>query len=322
MTHASTEPTHGALAEAVDAVVSRGQHLVVSCREEAPLEHMGRLLLRRLRSKRGLLVEPVLPLSAPALLDRFNALVGALTLASAQATDGRAAGPSRVWVVHWSASRETADMQLLWRVVTGFPGAGIQLVVLTEPDGLLRLTGHAVPEGVYHWTLPAGRDDAEGLGAALAAAAPDVPASATASPQSSGVLQWLLRTPRAVARYLPPTMRRTALAATLGLSGVAAVAAAVVWNHQSRSVPAATAPVAVEWTAPAQSPAAAEAPRAALASTVSVSASASAPAPALVPVAAPSASPAVPRRPARRASAPALVELGQRTPSEGEGGAP
>lgn len=110
-------------------LLREGQSLALSSHSEAALDHYAELLVHRLRRSAGCPVEIYFPASTAALVSRFEERVASLTLKQAMQAPADPQ-PERIWLVHEAGALAEGELQLLTRLVTNFPGAGVRVVLL------------------------------------------------------------------------------------------------------------------------------------------------------------------------------------------------
>lgn len=110
----------------------RRNALVVS-EDEWVLEAIGAHLARVLRRRPDLQLELYQPSNSEALLARFNGMLADLPVHAAQAVV-QPHERLRVWVLHLTRPSELPEVQLLLRLVQGFPGAGVRLLLLFSAE--------------------------------------------------------------------------------------------------------------------------------------------------------------------------------------------
>ncbi len=111
------------------AIAKGGMSIAISATNGATLAHYGKLILNRLRAMPNLEVEVYTPSDTAGVLDRFNQMLGDLSMQEAMGQ--RSAGePIRILMLNHDESITAAESQLLTRLVNNFPGANTQLVVM------------------------------------------------------------------------------------------------------------------------------------------------------------------------------------------------
>lgn len=114
-------------------LLHQGLSLALSSRHAALLDHCADLLVHQLRARAACPVEICFPASTAALVARFERTVAGLALGQALREPARAA-PERIWLVHDAGALAAAELQLLVRLVSSLPGAGVRLVLLFGPS--------------------------------------------------------------------------------------------------------------------------------------------------------------------------------------------
>lgn len=141
----------------IASVLQEGQSLALSARAEAALDHYADLLIHRLRCS-GCPVEIFFPASTASLVARFEERVARLSVQ--QAMREGAARPECIWLVHDAGALSTAELQLLTRLVSSFPGAGVRVVLLFGPSDRSRRGFESLGRRFARWDLvPPNADD-------------------------------------------------------------------------------------------------------------------------------------------------------------------
>ena len=118
----------------MQAVQQQSLSLSLSSNHEGVLDHYGRIVINKLRKMPDLQIEVFLPQNTEALLDRFNQILGGLSLEDARNGENSPA-PRRVLIAHDAKAVNPRDMQLLARLVQDFPGANVSLVLFLDRTG-------------------------------------------------------------------------------------------------------------------------------------------------------------------------------------------
>lgn len=118
------------------AVSEQSLSLSISSDHDGVLDHVGRLVINKLRRMEGLQIEVFLPANTEALLDRYNQILAGLSLEDARNPDNSPA-PRRVLIAHDAKAISPRDLQLLSRLTQDFPGANVSLVLLVDRTGAL-----------------------------------------------------------------------------------------------------------------------------------------------------------------------------------------
>lgn len=119
----------------MQAVQQQSLSLSLSSSNDGVLDHYGRIIINKLRKMPDLQIEVFLPQNTEALLDRFNQILGGLSLEDARNGDNSPA-PRRVLIAHDAKAISTRDLQLLARLVQDFPGANVSLILLMDRMGI------------------------------------------------------------------------------------------------------------------------------------------------------------------------------------------
>ena len=119
----------------MQAVQQQSLSLSLSSSHDGVLDHYGRIVINKLRKMPDLQIEVFLPQNTEALLDRFNQILGGLSLEDARNGDNSPA-PRRVLIAHDAKAISTRDLQLLARLVQDFPGANVSLILLMDRMGI------------------------------------------------------------------------------------------------------------------------------------------------------------------------------------------
>lgn len=118
----------------VTAVAKEGKSLLLYSESRELLDHYGAAIVRRLKQDLPETdIEVFMPIDTEGMLERFNQLLGTLSLDIA--TKSRAGkAPENVWVVHEANALGAYELELLTRLVHQFPGAGIAAVIMFASD--------------------------------------------------------------------------------------------------------------------------------------------------------------------------------------------
>ncbi|MBM3336925.1 MAG: hypothetical protein FJY60_04475 [Betaproteobacteria bacterium] len=119
----------------MQAVQQQSLSLSLSSSHDGVLDHYGRIVINKLRKMPDLQIEVFLPQNTEALLDRFNQILGGLSLDDARNGDNSPA-PRRVLIAHDAKAISARDLQLLARLVQDFPGANVSLILLMDRTGI------------------------------------------------------------------------------------------------------------------------------------------------------------------------------------------
>ena len=119
----------------MQAVQQQSLSLSLSSSHDGVLDHYGRIVINKLRKMPDLQIEVFLPQNTEALLDRFNQILGGLSLEDARNGDNSPA-PRRVLIAHDAKAISARDLQLLARLVQDFPGANVSLILLMDRTGI------------------------------------------------------------------------------------------------------------------------------------------------------------------------------------------
>ncbi len=119
----------------MQAVQHQSLSLSLSSSHDGVLDHYGRIVINKLRKMPDLQIEVFLPQNTEALLDRFNQILGGLSLEDARNGDNSPA-PRRVLIAHDAKAISARDLQLLARLVQDFPGANVSLILLMDRMGI------------------------------------------------------------------------------------------------------------------------------------------------------------------------------------------
>jgi hypothetical protein len=112
------------------AVAKEGKSLVLVSPSDDLLDHFGAAFVRRLKKElHETPVEVFMPPDSEVMLERFNKLLGSLSLdVATQWRSGQS--PGSVWVVHDASALGTYEIELLTRLIHQFPGAGISVILM------------------------------------------------------------------------------------------------------------------------------------------------------------------------------------------------
>jgi hypothetical protein len=119
----------------MQAVQRQSLSLSLSSSHDGVLDHYGRIVINKLRKMPDLQIEVFLPQNTEALLDRFNQILGGLSLEDARNGENSPA-PRRVLIAHDAKAISARDLQLLARLVQDFPGANVSLILLMDRTGI------------------------------------------------------------------------------------------------------------------------------------------------------------------------------------------
>jgi len=119
----------------MQAVQQQSLSLSLSSPHDGVLDHYGRIVINKLRRMPDLQIEVFLPQNTEALLDRFNQILGGLSLEDAR-NGADSPAPRRVLIAHDAKAISARDLQLLARLVQDFPGANVSLILLMDRTGI------------------------------------------------------------------------------------------------------------------------------------------------------------------------------------------
>ena len=119
----------------MQAVQQQSLSLALSSPHDGVLDHYGRIVINKLRKMPDLQIEVFLPQNTEALLDRFNQILGGLSLEDAR-NGADSPAPRRVLIAHDAKAISARDLQLLARLVQDFPGANVSLILLMDRTGI------------------------------------------------------------------------------------------------------------------------------------------------------------------------------------------
>lgn len=153
------------LQELIHAIGQAHRNALVVCEDDLVLDAIGVQLARALRRLPHLHLELYQPSSTESLLARFNGMVADLPLHAAQAVL-QPHERLRVWVLHLTQQRDLADVQLLLRLVQGFPGAGVRLLLLLSQEVASDRSLASLGPRVHRWDVECdgGPQRADGVG--------------------------------------------------------------------------------------------------------------------------------------------------------------
>lgn len=120
------------LVACLSALLRQGHSLALSCRNDVALGHYADILVDQLRRMAHCPVEIYFPASTQAMVSRFDELLERLTVQEAL-NDAPEAAPRRIWLVHDAEALAEHELQLLSRLVSNFPGAGVRVVLVLGP---------------------------------------------------------------------------------------------------------------------------------------------------------------------------------------------
>lgn len=248
----------------IEAISAMHRNAVVVCEDDLVLDAIGVQLARALRRQPALQLELYQPSSTEALLARFNGMLADLPLQAAQATL-QPHDRLRVWVLHLTQRRDLADVQLLLRLVQGFPGAGVRLLLLLSQDVAADRSMAGLGPRVHRWdvepdqsapVLTSDEDIPTAARPSYPAGQEAVFADEPAAPDNGKAGRWLHRirmsgrravsfggTARSLMARMPSPVPQRWL---LGVFGVALATSGslAAWWHSKPASSAATAPTA------------------------------------------------------------------------------
>ena len=115
-------------------IVADGMSLAIIGSNQACSHHYCRMVIKRLSAFTEVRLEIHSPENTEDLLDRFNAILASMSMTEAMA--GRSSSsPLRILISSGSEATSPAEWRLLARLVSGFPGANTQLILLQTTDG-------------------------------------------------------------------------------------------------------------------------------------------------------------------------------------------
>ena len=115
-------------------IVADGMSLAIIGSNQACSHHYCRMVIKRLSAFTEVRLEIHSPENTEDLLDRFNAILASMSMTDAMA--GRSSSsPLRILISSGSEATSPAEWRLLARLVSGFPGANTQLILLQTTDG-------------------------------------------------------------------------------------------------------------------------------------------------------------------------------------------
>ena len=115
-------------------IVADGMSLAIIGSNQACSHHYCRMVIKRLSAFTEVRLEIHSQENTEDLLDRFNAILASMSMTDAMA--GRSSSsPLRILISSGSEATSPAEWRLLARLVSGFPGANTQLILLQTTDG-------------------------------------------------------------------------------------------------------------------------------------------------------------------------------------------
>lgn len=140
------------LVACLSGLLSQGQSLALSCSNEAALGHYADILVDQLRRMASCPVEIYFPASTQAMVSRFDELLDRLTMQEAL-NETADALPQRIWLVHDAAALADHELQLLSRLVSNFPGAGVRVVLVFGPGLKARRGFESLGRRFMRWDI-------------------------------------------------------------------------------------------------------------------------------------------------------------------------
>ena len=135
-----------------ERIVKDGLNLAIVGANDVIADHYCGILVKHLRTWPGVSLELHSTNDTEALLDSFNKILG--NLSTAEATGGRnALNPLRILIASGADRISPVQGRLLSRLVSSFPGANTQLVLLQTAsggDGPMSIRGNRL----LHWIVP------------------------------------------------------------------------------------------------------------------------------------------------------------------------
>lgn len=118
------------LESCITALAKEGKNVVMYSRSNELLDYYGSSFLRRLKKELPTSsIEVFMPPDTEAMLNRFNQLLGNLSLdVATKPRAGRA--PEKLWVVHDASVLGAHELELFARLVMQFPGCGVSAVLM------------------------------------------------------------------------------------------------------------------------------------------------------------------------------------------------
>ena len=107
------------------------KHLLITGMFDGIVDHYGQILLKRLKTNPGLIVEMFLPSSIESMVERFNELLAQMDMEMARG-ERPSDAPNRVLVINDPQVLEGESWSLLTRMVTDFPGLNMRLIFLLD----------------------------------------------------------------------------------------------------------------------------------------------------------------------------------------------
>jgi hypothetical protein len=152
----------------VRIVVERCGVMLISA-DESLLAHHAQILQEMLRRDSSLQVSTVEARDESRLLERFNELLGHLTVDQARAAV-LPPGAGHVWILSVQSAEQFAVAKTLARMVHDFPGSNLSLVLLIEPEWAQALAKTRPGREMMRCTFkPAGDSEPQGTPLSLAA---------------------------------------------------------------------------------------------------------------------------------------------------------
>lgn len=136
-------------------VAQQRSDLVLTHLSANVLDDFGRRLLQRLRAQGGIEVSAIFDMSDDLLVDRFNSLLGPLTIEEARApreNNPKLLAP-QAWLIQLQSGKQLPQIQLLARLARDFPAANVSFIILAHPTAAEELLESRIGQTMVRWAL-------------------------------------------------------------------------------------------------------------------------------------------------------------------------
>ena len=144
------------LEELLQLIAQQRSDVVITNSSVSALDDFGRRLMQRLRALGGIEVSAIFDMSDDLLVDRFNSLLGPLTVEEARApreNNPKLLAP-QAWLIQLQSGKQLPQIQLLSRLARDFPTANVSFIILGNPAVADELLQSRVGQFMLHWPLP------------------------------------------------------------------------------------------------------------------------------------------------------------------------
>jgi len=144
------------LEDLLQVILQQRSDIVMTNTSASALDDFGRRLIQRLRALGGIEVSAIFDMSDDLLVDRFNSLLGPLTVEEARApreNNPKLLAP-QAWLIQLQSGKQLPQIQLLSRLARDFPTANVSFIILANPAVADELLQSRVGQSMVHWPLP------------------------------------------------------------------------------------------------------------------------------------------------------------------------